>query len=118
MVGRLEDVPMTLAVCFKCGVSKFGAFVPCPACAARPQSEDDLALSLAMTDHYFDRPTLEQMGALLRDGKRPLLDPESHDQLVQQIRSSGMLEQIQGMFADKGASQESPQSEGPPPKES
>jgi hypothetical protein len=107
---------MTMAVCFKCGVIKFGAFVPCPECAAFPQSEDDLALSLAMTDHYFDMPTLEQMGASVRDGKPPHLDPESHAQLVQQIRSSGMLAQIQGRFAEKGANQDSSEVERLPPK--
>jgi hypothetical protein len=105
-----------MAVCFKCGVIKFGAFVPCPQCAAFPQTEDDLALSLAMTDHYFDMPTLEQMGAAVRDGNPPHLDPKSHAQLIQQIRDSGMLARIQGMFADKGVGPDSPQAERPPPR--
>ena len=61
---------MTTAVCFKCGAIKFGAFVPCPECGGFPRNEDELALSLAMTDHYFDMPTLDQMGATIRDGTR------------------------------------------------
>ena len=36
---------MTLAVCFKCGKAKFGAFNPCEGCQAMPQSEDDFVLS-------------------------------------------------------------------------
>ena len=44
---------MTTAVCFRCGELKFGAFCPCQ-CGAMPQTEDELAISLAMTDHYFD----------------------------------------------------------------
>lgn len=50
---------MTQAVCFKCGAIKFGAFCPCPACNATPEAEDDLVISLAMTDHYFDVKTLQ-----------------------------------------------------------
>src|SRR4051812_33408314 len=107
---------MTMAVCFQCGVIKFGAFVPCPKCSGCPQTEDDLALSLAMTDHYFDMPTLEQMGAAVRDGKPPHLDPESHARLVQDIRESGMLTKLQGMFAGTGATQDSPQAVRSPPK--
>jgi hypothetical protein len=42
---------MTTAVCFRCGKLKFGAFCPCE-CGAMPQTEDELAISLAMTDHY------------------------------------------------------------------
>ena len=103
---------MTTAVCFKCGVIKFGAFVPCPECSACPQTEDDLALSLAMTDHYFDRPTLEQMGAAIRDGKPPHLEPDTHARLIQQIRSSGMLAHLQQM----SAGQDPPEPERPPPK--
>jgi hypothetical protein len=105
-----------MAVCFQCGSIKFGAFVPCPQCAAWPQTEDELALSLAMTDHYFDMPTLEQMGASVRDGKPPHLDEHSHARLVQQIRDTGLLAQLQGMFKDKEASQGPPDAT-PPPKE-
>lgn len=107
---------MTMAVCFKCGVIKFGAFVPCPECSGFPQTEDDLALSLAMTDHYFDMPTLEQMGASVRDGKPPHLDPATHAQLIQQLRSSGMLAQLQGLFGGGATPEQSPQAERPPPK--
>jgi hypothetical protein len=110
-------MPMTMAVCFKCGVIKFGAFVPCPECASFPQTEDDLALSLAMTDHYFDMPTLEQMGASVRDGKPPHLEPDTHARLVRDIRESGMLARLQGMFAGIGAAQQaSTQAATPPPK--
>jgi hypothetical protein len=98
---------MTMAVCFKCGVIKFGAFVPCPECSAAPRTEDELALALAMTDHYFDRPTLEQMGAAVRDGHPPQLDPQTHAQLVETIRASGMIAKLAGI---------TPAQERPPPK--
>ena len=91
-----------MAVCFKCGVIKFGAFVPCPECSAAPQTEDDLALSLAMTDHYFDMPTLEQMGAAVRDGHPPHLGSQTHAQLIETIRSSGMLAKQAGLSPAQG----------------
>ena len=48
---------MTTAVCYKCGALKFGAFTPCGKCQSAPSTEDELALSMGMTDHYFDKET-------------------------------------------------------------
>ena len=53
---------MTLAVCFKCGHLKFGSFCPCDECAERPRTEHELIISMAMSDHFLDRSTLEQIG--------------------------------------------------------
>ena len=105
---------MTMAVCFKCGVIKFGAFVPCPECSSAPQTEDELALALAMTDHYFDMPTLEQMGAAVRDGNPPHLNPQTHAQLIETIRSSGMLAKLARLSSTPG--EEVPAAEQRPPR--
>lgn len=105
---------MTMAVCFKCGKIKFGAFVPCPDCRAEPKNEDDLALSLAMTDHYFDMPTLEQMGAAVRDGNPPQLAPETHAQLIDSIRQVEALTKTKEM-SPPGKS-DAPAAESPPAK--
>jgi hypothetical protein len=91
---------MTMAVCFKCGVIKFGAFVPCPDCAVAPRTEDDLALSVAMTDHYFDLPTLKEMGAGVRAGRPPRLDPETRARIVEQLLGSGMLAEIHDLLGN------------------
>lgn len=91
---------MTMAVCYKCGEIKFGAFCPCPKCHRCPTSEDDLALSLAMTDHYFDLPSLEQMGKDLQNGKPLHLDDETRAQLIEVIHSSGMLQKLQSITQD------------------
>lgn len=80
---------MTVAVCFQCGAMKFGAFTACKQCGATPLSEDDYVLSLAMTDHYFDEPTLREMGAKFADGRPQHLTPESRRNLIQMLRSSG-----------------------------
>jgi hypothetical protein len=85
---------MTMAVCFKCGAMKFGAFCPCQECQALPANEDDLAISLAMTDHYFDMPTLEQMGATIRDGKPVHLDEASKANILASLHESGMVDKL------------------------
>jgi hypothetical protein len=107
---------MTMAVCFRCGGMKFGAFVPCPECRQAPRTEEDLAISMAMTDHYFDVPTLKKIGASVKKGKPPKLSPETKAQLIEQIRGSGMLERIQEMFPDSPTESASPQVERPAPR--
>lgn len=83
---------MTIAVCYMCGELKFGAFNSCGKCGGSPKTEDDFALSLAMTDHYFDKPTLEKMGADLKNGKPPHLDPKTREQLISELRKfSGLF---------------------------
>ncbi|ANE54044.1 hypothetical protein [Methylomonas sp. DH-1] len=76
---------MTQAVCFKCGEIKFGAFVLCPNCNARPAADEELILSLAMTDHYFDLATMKQMGAAIKNGNPPHLDEKSRQDLQKQL---------------------------------
>ncbi len=67
---------MTLAVCFNCGNFKLGAFTPCPKCAQQPQTDDELMLSLAMTDHNLDRANLEYASQDIASGNCPQLDPQ------------------------------------------
>jgi hypothetical protein len=76
---------MTQAVCFYCGAIKFGAFVACEQCNRIPKTDDELVLSLAMTDHYFERKTLEQMGANIKIGKSPHLDETTRARLLQSL---------------------------------
>jgi len=76
---------MTQAVCYKCGEFKIGAYTPCHACNALPRTKDDLVLSLAMTEHYFDMPTLEDMAATIKAGKTISLDEDSRRALLEYI---------------------------------
>jgi hypothetical protein len=81
---------MTVAVCFKCGEIKFGAFSPCQSCGAEPKSDDDLVLSLAMTDHYHERPALQELGQKIKKGELPHLSAGVRRDLrntLQQARS-------------------------------
>jgi hypothetical protein len=51
-------------------------------------------MSLALTDHYLDKPTLEQIGAAIRAGKMPKLDPQMHAMLTESLRKSGKLDEL------------------------
>jgi hypothetical protein len=42
---------MTTSVCFKCGAEKFEALTACGGCGAIPRVEDELALSLVLSEH-------------------------------------------------------------------
>ncbi len=56
-----------------------------------PRSEDDFVLSLALSDHYFQKPALEQMGTDIAAGKSLQLDPEARHVLIGVLRETGML---------------------------
>jgi hypothetical protein len=79
---------MTQAVCFKCGEMKHGVFTKCSHCGERPVTDDELVLSLAMTDHYFDSTTIKQMGAAVAGGKPPNLDEKSRQDLLKQLENA------------------------------
>ena len=79
---------MTAAICIKCGEFKLGAWTACPKCRALPRTEDERALALAMTDHYFDHATLEQMAQSVREGRPPHLDPETRKRIVRELRTA------------------------------
>lgn len=77
---------MTQAVCFRCGEIKFGSFCPCGKCRAVPATDDDLALSLAMSDHYFSMDELRAMGERIRRGLPVSLNEEQRVEMVAMIR--------------------------------
>jgi hypothetical protein len=77
---------MTQAVCFKCEVIKFGAFVVCDKCEALSESEDDLMLSVVLTDQYFGPATLQQMGRAIEAGELLELVQSTRDTLLPSVR--------------------------------
>ncbi|WP_298862714.1 hypothetical protein [uncultured Gimesia sp.] len=89
---------MTKAVCFQCGHIKFGSFLPCDQCQAKPQTDEELIVSMAMSDHYFDQVSLESMGEYTKEnGHPPQLDPESEKVFrrnFEEAKASGVLDQL------------------------
>lgn len=52
---------MTMAVCFKCGCTKWGAFTECPDCGFAPETEADKSKSLSLSDWVQDGDTLQEI---------------------------------------------------------
>lgn len=67
---------MTTAICLKCGAFKFGSFHPCEKCGALPATEDDYALPVIYSSHFFPHEELEDIGRQIADGKRAVLKPD------------------------------------------
>ena len=86
---------MTIAICFKCGEFKHGSFKPCPSCGTIPQNTDDLSLSMALTDHYFDNSMLEELRNNIKQGINIKLPDEVKINFQKLIKESGGLDIMQ-----------------------
>lgn len=67
---------------------KLDTFTKCPHCGVRPATNDELVLSLAMTDHYFDLTTMKQIGAAVAEGEPPNLDEKSRQDLSKRLENA------------------------------
>jgi hypothetical protein len=56
---------MTIALCLKCGETKWGAWCECEKCGEKPDVGSPL--ELIFTDHNYAPDTLEQLGAVLKE---------------------------------------------------
>jgi hypothetical protein len=77
-----------MAVCFNCGEMKFGAFVDCKKCNAKPQSNDDRALSLFLTDHFFKIDALHEIGKSIKNGEKFVLGEEQKKMYMEALNES------------------------------
>lgn len=78
---------MTLAVCIKCGSTKHGALNPCDTCGLRPETETEVAYSMAFSDHHWSRDALDLMSQSVREGgSLPSLSNEQEQQFIGAIR--------------------------------
>jgi hypothetical protein len=55
---------MTMALCFACGATKFGALCPCPECQAGPTG--NVNLDIAFSDHRMSVATIAAFGEVVR----------------------------------------------------
>ena len=75
---------MTVAVCFNCGSFKFGAFTSCKKCGALPESDDDLAFSMMLTDHFETEEDLASIGQKIEaNGSKAKIAPEQRDEIFE-----------------------------------
>ncbi len=60
---------MTIAICFSCGATKFGALTLCEACNVSPRQEDEIVQSLLMTDRHMPMAALEELSQRMMRGE-------------------------------------------------
>jgi hypothetical protein len=90
---------MTVAICFKCGAMKFGAFTPCEKCNAVPEKKDDFKQSILLTSHYFQNERLKDLGAKIEQGLQ--LQFELTQEMEEQIEASMGLMKLFSNFSQK-----------------
>jgi len=84
---------MTLVVCIKCGSVKHGAFNPCNECGLRPETETEVAYSLAFSDHHWPVDALNAMSRNVRQGgSLPSLPKEQEQQFLAALK--GQMQQF------------------------
>lgn len=88
---------MTVAVCFKCGAFKSGAFNPCEKCGAKPNGYDEMALSMAISDHHFDQQSLERIAVEIQAG-RPVPVDCAFVESLKDVVASPIGQRMTGMF--------------------
>ncbi|MBK8816496.1 MAG: hypothetical protein IPN42_13800 [Methylococcaceae bacterium] len=76
---------MTIAICKSCGKEKWGAFNECDNCGFIPNTEDELAESLILSDHYFDKVTLSNISLAFQTGKPPKIDEHSKNKVKSKL---------------------------------
>lgn len=90
---------MTSAICLGCGGLKLGSFIACPDCGFVPSSDIDLAYSMALSDHYFDKATLTQISDSMKSGnRRPSLPKEQEEEFLKAVKSP-YFQRIMGFAA-------------------
>ena len=72
---------MTTAVCWKCGAFKMGLLTECLTCSSTPRHEDDLIISIALSEYCADQDTLQHYQSAIRAGKTLRIDQELKDRL-------------------------------------
>ncbi len=60
---------MTIAVCLRCGSIKWGALTVCQTCSHLPETTENKAKHVFLTDHYHNRAELEGIGETIKSGK-------------------------------------------------
>ena len=77
---------MTIAVCVKCGATKFGALTPCKECRQMPETEQEVIYSVALSDHFLDVEKLKEIARSIKNGQYIRLTAEQEELLRPEAR--------------------------------
>ncbi|MCV9965111.1 hypothetical protein OIU34_24830 [Pararhizobium sp. BT-229] len=85
---------MTNAICVRCGEVKWGAFTRCRSCGWQPDSELDVAYSLALSDHYLSEEEMEKYAKSVKSGSSLHMSQEDETYFLQIVRNQRAVELI------------------------
>lgn len=80
---------MTLAICIRCGHEKLGALTPCASCSFLPESPEDHAKSITLSDHNYDAAELRQIADRIRLGDPVDFDKDAIAQMAAELEALG-----------------------------
>jgi hypothetical protein len=79
---------MARAICFKCSDNKPSALGACPRCGTYPTSDDELALSMMLSEDVLPADQLDHAANLIHSGQRITLPLELQTTLLTAIRTA------------------------------
>ena len=77
---------MTVAVCIRCGARKKGALSTCDWCGFDPQTSEDQAKAILLSDRNMTPEQLEVVSQKIEADERPEFDEAACDELAEYIR--------------------------------
>lgn len=82
---------MSAAICFKCGSTKTGALVACRNCNVAPQTNNEYAISLALSEHVSSKEQLTQYSHELRNGLKLSVPREALVEALNALKDPQLL---------------------------
>lgn len=101
---------MTQSICFNCGAEKSGPFTRCSTCNAIPSDDEQLARSLALSEHLHSKGQLAVFAEDIRAHRKLAFAPGIIEQAREALKDKQLLAML-GMSAGKTR-----QGTGPPPR--
>lgn len=103
---------MTQAVCFNYGELKFGSFTECENCHRTPENDDDMAFSMALSDHYFSLEQLNEIGNKIKNGENVKLNDADKQRFISEMKdarkNNDLVKALEGIRQSKSQSDCSP----------
>ena len=80
-----------LIICFRCGSKKENPFQACPECHSQPETEEEMVLSLLLTEASVDRKTLTTSAESDSHRVPKKIDKAAYDFIANFLREEGIL---------------------------
>lgn len=87
---------MTISLCFKCGAQKLAALAECNVCRTSPRADDELALSLVLSEHLSSNGQLSNYGHEIRNHLKLSIPPDDLERAKDALNDPQLLDLLGG----------------------